>query len=104
MLVAVKPWGGVAQAVVPRAKAPTTQARTAPATVSLRGIVRLALLAARPNLWNRNMPSLLRSALGWKGIVPGAQTGRRGGAGPAGACLVVRTLPTTICVRAVNRR
>src|SRR5262245_60508930 len=27
----------------------------------------------------------------WKDIVPGAQTERRGGAGPAGACLAVRT-------------
>src|SRR5207302_8493685 len=42
--------------------------------------------------------SLLRSAIEWRDIVPGAQTERRGGAGPVGACLAVRIPPAASCV------
>src|SRR5262245_22751800 len=85
-LVAVKPTGGVAWAVL-RANAPRAQAPSAPATISFHDILRLALLAACPTVLDLNMASLLRSAFGWRGIVPGAQTERRGGAGPAGGKL-----------------
>src|SRR5262245_34062719 len=37
------------------------------------------------------------SAIQWWDIAPGAQTERRGGAGPAGACLAVRTPPAASC-------
>src|SRR2546430_26671 len=77
----------------PMVKAPRTQATNAPATSSFHGILRLAALASDPTDLKINMASLLRSALGWRDIVPGAQTERRGGAGPVGACLAVRTPP-----------
>src|SRR5262245_5520432 len=36
------------------------------------------------------------SAIQWPDIAAGAQTERRGGAGPAGACLAVRTPPAAL--------
>src|SRR5438128_12008518 len=64
------------------ANAPRAQTTKAPATISFRGILRRAPWATVPSVLNVNMASLLRSALGWRDIVPGAQTERRGGAGP----------------------
>src|SRR5262249_54487035 len=43
-----------------------------------------------------------RSAIEWRDIAPGAQTERRGGAGPAGACLAVRTPPAAFHVEAAR--
>src|SRR5262245_38520430 len=85
-LVAVKPTGSVARAVW-MANAPRAQATNVPATISFPGILHPAPLATGPSVLHLNLASLLRSALGWKGIVPGAQTERRGGAGPAGGLL-----------------
>src|SRR5262249_42390215 len=45
-----------------------------------------------------NTPFRSGSALGWSDIAAGAQTERRGGAGPAGACLAVRTPPATFLI------
>src|SRR6516165_3851407 len=39
------------------------------------------------------------SAIQWRDIVAGAQTERRGGAGPAGACLAVRIPPAAVRYR-----
>src|SRR5437899_12616376 len=64
------------------ANAPRAQTTKAPATISFRGILRRAPWATVPSVLNVNLASLLRSALGWRDIVPGAQTERRGGAGP----------------------
>src|SRR5947209_5147659 len=36
------------------------------------------------------------SAIEWRRHLPGAQTERRGGAGPVGACLAVRTPPAAL--------
>src|SRR5262245_6424564 len=88
MGVAVNPRGGVAQAM-PRANPP--QATKDVANISFHGILCLTPLATVPTVLKVNMASLLRSALGWRDIASGAQTERRGGAGPAGACLAVRT-------------
>src|SRR5262245_42869249 len=41
-------------------------------------------------------PTRWRSAIKWRDITAGAQTERRGGAGPAGACLAVRTPPAAL--------
>src|SRR5262249_18431647 len=79
--VNVAPTGSVARAVW-RANAPRAQATNAPATIRFPGFVGPALLATGPSVLHLNMASLLWSALGWKGIVPGAQTERRGDAGP----------------------
>src|SRR5262249_204210 len=56
-------------------------------------ILCLAPLATVSSVLNVNMASLPRSALELRDIAAGAQTERRGGAGPAGACLAVRTPP-----------
>src|SRR5262245_7245823 len=82
MMVVVMPAPGVAQAM-PTASPPNTQATNARATISFRGIQRLGPGLTRLNM---DIASLLRSALGWRDTGPGAQTERRGGARPAGAC------------------
>src|SRR5438128_1984266 len=69
------------------ANAPRAQTTKAPASISFQGILRRAPWATVPSVLNVNMASLLRSALGWRDIVPGAQTERRGGAGPVRAWL-----------------
>src|SRR5262245_15576618 len=78
--------GSVARAVWV-ANVPRAQATNAPAAVSIRGDLRPEVLATCRFVLDMNMASLLRSAYGWRGIVPGAQTERRGGAGPAGGLL-----------------
>src|SRR5205085_1553067 len=45
-----------------------------------------------------------RSALRWRDIAPGAQTERRGGAGPGGACLAVRAPPAALSLGARTSR
>src|SRR5437763_2064746 len=78
--------GGVAWATR-RATTPDAQATTAAAIIGFQSIRSFALLPNGPIDLNLNMASLLRSALRWSDIDPGAQTERRGGAGPAGGLL-----------------
>src|SRR5262245_46002314 len=85
-LVLTIPWPGVARTVL-TAKSPRAPAANAAATISFHGNRRLTLRATDPTDLNGDITSLLRSALGWRGIGPGAQTKRRGGAGPAGGLL-----------------
>src|SRR5438132_7568861 len=70
-----------------RAMTPDAQATTAAAIIGFQSIQSFALLPNGPIDLNLNMASLLRSALTWSDIDPGAQTERRGGAGPAGGLL-----------------
>src|SRR5438552_8563617 len=91
--------GGVAWATR-RAMTPDAQATTAAAIIGFQSIRSFALLPNGPIDLNLNMASLLRSALTWSDIDPGAQTERRGGAGPAGACLAVRTPPAVLVIDA----
>src|SRR5262245_9669139 len=97
-LVDVKPWLGVAQ-TSPKRNPPATQATRIPANSSFNGILCLAPLATVSSVLNVNMASLPRSALELRDIASGAQTERRGGAGPAGACLAVRTPPADFSSR-----
>ena len=51
----------------------------------------------RSQLGNDMIGSRFQVGLRWNGgTSPGAQTERRGGAGPAGACLAVRTPPAAL--------
>jgi hypothetical protein len=79
--VVVAPEPGVAHANL-KAIPPKAQATMAPASTTLQGLVCGAPLANSPSVFFVNMDSLLWSALQWRDIAVGAQTKRRGDAGP----------------------